>query len=231
MRHSIARESAIAGVIPPGREKIEAGDGICVKIRRIRMRRRACHTDMDQHDALDTFELAARAAFATVERIPRTRGDSGLAAQSEELARAVARVAPEARRIAVAPPADLPSELFAACERLPGVFAGRSKSELSAADVGITDAFAAIARTGTICVALDPDHTGFISLLARMHIAVVSAEDIVEAPRDLFRHDRIGSKGLDRNFVFVTGPSATADMGPLVRGVHGPHQLHVIVLV
>jgi len=31
--------------------------------------------------------------------------------------------------------------------------------------------------------------------------------------------------------VFVTGPSATADMGPLVRGVHGPHQLHVIVLV
>ena len=30
--------------------------------------------------------------------------------------------------------------------------------------------------------------------------------------------------------VFVTGPSATADMGPLVRGVHGPHKLHIIVL-
>jgi len=30
--------------------------------------------------------------------------------------------------------------------------------------------------------------------------------------------------------VFVTGPSATADMGPLVRGVHGPHKLHILVL-
>jgi L-lactate dehydrogenase complex protein LldG len=186
---------------------------------------------MDQRDALDAFEHAARAAFATVERISRTDGHTGLDGQSEELARAVARVAPEARRIAVAPPADLPPELFAACERLPGVFTGRTKSELSAADVGITDAFAGVARTGTICIALDPDHTGFISLLARMHIAVLDAEDIVEAPRDLFRRDRIGGKGLDRNFVFVTGPSATADMGPLVRGVHGPHRLHVIVLV
>jgi L-lactate dehydrogenase complex protein LldG len=182
---------------------------------------------MVQNAALDKFEIAARAAAATVERIPLA-GD--VAEQSEELARAVLRVAPAARRIAVAPPADLPSDLFAGCQRLPGVFTGRGKTELAAADVGITDAFAAIARTGTICVALDPDHTGFISLLARMHIAVVSARDIVEAPRDLFRHDRIGSKGLDRNFVFVTGPSATADMGPLVRGVHGPHRLHVIVL-
>jgi L-lactate dehydrogenase complex protein LldG len=182
---------------------------------------------MTQLDALDAFENAARASAATVERIPRT---SGISEQAADLARAVQRVAPDARRIAVAPPADLPAELFAACERLPGVFTGRGKSELAAADVGITDAFAAIARTGTICVALDPDHTGFISLLARMHIAVLDADDIVEAPRDLFRRDCVAGKGLDRNFVFVTGPSATADMGPLVRGVHGPHRLHVIVL-
>jgi L-lactate dehydrogenase complex protein LldG len=187
---------------------------------------------MAEYNALDAFEAAARGAAATVERIPRAPGVAGIVDQSEQLARAVQRVAPEARRIAVAPPADLPVELFAACERLPGVFTGRSKSELASADVGITDAFAAIARTGTICIALDPDHTGFISLLARMHIAVLSAEDIVPAPRDLFRRgDRIGDKGLERNFVFVTGPSATADMGPLVRGVHGPHRLHVIVLV
>ncbi|MGB6546979.1 MAG: LUD domain-containing protein [Candidatus Acidiferrales bacterium] len=183
---------------------------------------------MDRLYSLDAFETAARAAAATVERIPRF---ADISEQSEQLARAVLRAAPDARRIAVAPPADLAPELFAACERLPGVFTGRGKSELAAADLGITDAFAAVARTGTICIALDPDHTGFISLLARMHIAVLDADDIVEAPRDLFRRDRIGSKGLDRNFVFVTGPSATADMGPLVRGVHGPHRLHVIVLV
>jgi len=189
---------------------------------------RARHTEsMDRYDILDTFERAAIAAAATVERLQRS---SGPQEQAEELACAVRRAAPDARRIAVAPPADLPPELFAACERLPGVFAGRGKSELAAADVGITDAFAGVARTGSVCIALDPDHTGFISLLARMHVAVVAAEDIVEAPRELFRRDRLRGKGLDRNFVFVTGPSATADMGPLVRGVHGPHRLHIIVL-
>ena len=182
---------------------------------------------MNQPDILETFERAARAAAATFERLPRA---ADVREQSEALARAVLRVAPDARRIAVAPPADLAPELFAACERLPGVFPGRGKSELAAADVGITDAFAGVARTGSVCIALDPDHTGFISLLARMHIAVLAAGDIVEAPRELFRRDRCGGKGLDRNFVFVTGPSATADMGPLVRGVHGPHRLHIIVL-
>jgi L-lactate dehydrogenase complex protein LldG len=182
---------------------------------------------MNRPDFLDTFERAARAAAATVERLPRA---TDLCEQSEALARAVLRVAPDARRVAIAPPADLAPELFSSCERLPGVFSGRGKSELAAADVGITDAFAGVARTGSVCIALDPDHTGFISLLARMHVAVVAAEDIVEAPRELFRRDRLGGKGLDRNFVFVTGPSATADMGPLVRGVHGPHRLHIIVL-
>ncbi|MFW5973924.1 MAG: LUD domain-containing protein, partial [Natrialbaceae archaeon] len=30
--------------------------------------------------------------------------------------------------------------------------------------------------------------------------------------------------------VLATGPSATADMGTLVQGVHGPHEVHVVVL-
>jgi len=72
--------------------------------------------------------------------------------------------------------------------------------------------------------------TGMASLLAPLHIAVVAAETIVPQPRDLFREDVLGGKGLIRNFVFITGPSATADMGPLVRGVHGPHRLRIIVL-
>ena len=73
-------------------------------------------------------------------------------------------------------------------------------------------------------------YAGVISLLSRTHIAVLSAETIVERPADLFDPNCLGGKGLQRNFVFVTGPSATADMGPLVRGVHGPHHLHIIIL-
>jgi L-lactate dehydrogenase complex protein LldG len=63
-----------------------------------------------------------------------------------------------------------------------------------------------------------------------MHIAVARRSDMVARPGDLLRPDCLGGKGVTRNFVYVTGPSATADMGPLVRGVHGPHRLHVILL-
>ncbi|TKX83368.1 hypothetical protein EXE43_24625, partial [Halorubrum sp. SS5] len=30
--------------------------------------------------------------------------------------------------------------------------------------------------------------------------------------------------------VFATGPSATADMGGLVHGAHGPKEVHVVLL-
>jgi L-lactate dehydrogenase complex protein LldG len=171
---------------------------------------------------VEQFEKAARVAAASVERIPRSR---------EALAEAVLRLVPDAKRIAVAEPLDLPTDLFESCRRLPGVFTGRSKQDLESADVGITDAFAGVARTGSVCVSVDHNYLGYISLLSRAHIVVLAATDIVERPGDLFRSDRLGGKGLRRNFVFITGPSATADMGPLVRGVHGPHRLHVIILV
>ncbi len=95
---------------------------------------------------------------------------------------------------------------------------------------GVTEAFAAVASTGSVCIDVSHERTGMVSLLAPLQIAVVAAETIVPQPRDLFRADVLDGKGLTRDFVFVTGPSATADMGPLVRGVHGPHKLHIIVL-
>ena len=67
--------------------------------------------------------------------------------------------------------------------------------------------------------------------LAPLHIAVLDSRSIVARPSDLLSADRLGGIGLRRSFVFVTGPSATADMGPLVRGVHGPHRLHILLVV
>ncbi|HVH88843.1 MAG TPA: LUD domain-containing protein [Terriglobales bacterium] len=172
-----------------------------------------------RHDLLAQFEFAARTAYATVEFVPSS---------AVALAAAVGRVAHG--RIAIAEPLDIAHELFAELRRMPGIVTRRSKAELASCDAGITDAFAGVARTGSVCVTVDHEYAGAISLLSRLHIAVLSAETIVERPADLFRPDRLAGKGLTRNFVFVTGPSATADMGPLVRGVHGPHKLHVILL-
>jgi L-lactate dehydrogenase complex protein LldG len=169
---------------------------------------------------LDAFEKAAIAAAATVERAARV---------PDQIAAAVARIVP-AGPLAVAEPLYMPKNLFDGCRRLPGVFDARSRKALDDCVVGITDAFAGVAHSGSICVCIDHEYAGFVSLLSRFHVAVLPAENIVERPADLFRPDRLNGDGLRRNFVFITGPSATADMGPLVRGVHGPHRLHVIVV-
>ncbi len=172
-------------------------------------------------DLIGEFERAACAAAASVERIE---------CSPDAIATAVLRAAPDIGRIAVAETLDVRADLFDACRRLPSAFTARSKDDLKFCDVGITDAFAGVARTGSVCVCVDHDHAGYISLLSRMHMVVLAAENIVQRPGDLLRADRLDGKGLRRNFVFITGPSATADMGPLVRGVHGPHRLHVILL-
>lgn len=170
---------------------------------------------------IDQFEAAAKAAVATVEVIDRTPA---------ALRDAIFRAAGDANRILFAPPQDLPADLFADFARDSRVLAEPTAEELVNSPAGVTEAFAGVARTGSVCVDVGYQRTGMASLLAPLHVAVVAAETIVPQPRDLFREDVLGGRGLQRSFVFITGPSATADMGPLVRGVHGPHRLHVIVL-
>jgi L-lactate dehydrogenase complex protein LldG len=172
-------------------------------------------------ERITRFVAAARAVAATVECVERS---------AQAIGDAVAKAAPGAKRIVVAEACDIPDSLFDLCRKLPGVFSERTRRDLASADVGVTDAFAAIATTGTLCVRIDEGMIGYASLLARTHIVVVDADRIVERPSDLFRHDCLNGEGLRVNFVYITGPSATADMGPLVRGVHGPHHLHVVVL-
>jgi L-lactate dehydrogenase complex protein LldG len=175
----------------------------------------------EQVSLLEKFTTAATNAVATVEVIDRSPA---------ALRDAILRVAENANRILYAPPNDLPVALFGDFAADPRVVADASPDEMVHSAAGVTEAFAAVASTGSVCVNVSHERTGMVSLLAPLQIAVVAAETIVPQPRDLFRADVLDGKGLKRDFVFVTGPSATADMGPLVRGVHGPHKLHIIVL-
>jgi len=170
---------------------------------------------------IEQFAASAAAAVATIELIDRT---------PVALRDAILRATGDADRILFAPPQDLPAELFAEFARDPRVRSDPTAEELVNSPAGVTEAFAGVARTGSVCVDVAYQRTGMASLLAPLHIVVVAAETIVPRPRDLFRDDLLDGKGLARSFVFITGPSATADMGPLVRGVHGPHRLHIIVL-
>ena len=174
---------------------------------------------------VEQFEASAKAAGATVEIIDRS---------PKAIREAIFRVTGQAGEILFAAPQDLPADLFADlfAEFVgdPRVVLDPSAEEWVYTPAGVTEAFAGVARTGSVCVDVGYQSTGLASLIAPLHIAVVAAETIVPQPRDLFRDDVLGGKGLARSFVFITGPSATADMGPLVRGVHGPHRLHIIVL-
>ena len=66
----------------------------------------------------------------------------------------------------------------------------------------MTETFAGVARTGSVCIDVGYQRTGMASLLAPLHIAVVAAETIVPQPRDLLRSDVLGGKGLTCSFVF-----------------------------
>jgi L-lactate dehydrogenase complex protein LldG len=175
----------------------------------------------EQVSLIEQFTTSAKAAVATVEVIDRSPA---------ALHDAVLRAAGDANRILYAPPRDLPGALFSDTASDPRVAANATPDQMVHSAAGLTEAFAAVASTGSVCVNVSHERTGMVSLLAPLQIAVVAAETIVPQPRDLFRADVLDGRGLVRDFVFVTGPSATADMGPLVRGVHGPHKLHIIVL-
>jgi L-lactate dehydrogenase complex protein LldG len=174
-----------------------------------------------QSSLLDDFVKAATAAVAQVQIVERTPA---------ALCTAILGAIGDAPRILYSPPQELPQSLFEEFIRHPRVRVNPTPEEMVATPAGVTEAFAGVASTGSICIDIGFERTGMTSLLAPLQVAVVAAETIVPQPRDFFRPDVLDGRGLARDFVFVTGPSATADMGPLVRGVHGPHKLHIIVL-
>src|SRR5439155_26952553 len=99
-------------------------------------------------------------------------------------------------------------------------------------DVGITTAQAAIAETGTLVLEAETERHRLVSLLPPVHIAIVYSRDIVLTIGDALSQLRGNErKQMSRAITFITGPSRTADIElTLTVGVHGPKQLHVIVI-
>jgi len=99
------------------------------------------------------------------------------------------------------------------------------------ADLGISGVVHAIAETGTLVLASGPAEPRSLSLLPPVHIAVVGQSQLLP---DLFdwcaglEHDKAR---LPSCLSLITGPSKTGDIElKLVTGVHGPGEVHVIVI-
>jgi L-lactate dehydrogenase complex protein LldG len=118
---------------------------------------------------------------------------------------------------------------------LPGVHIGPNAEEplrrmCAGADLGITGADYALADTGSLVLLSSAEEARVISLLPPVHLAVLSRERILTNLDELF-HVVPDPGQLTSSMVLITGPSRTADIEQiLIRRVHGPGDLHVLIL-
>jgi len=96
------------------------------------------------------------------------------------------------------------------------------------AGIGITSADIAIAETGTLVVCSKPGQERISSLIPPVHLAVITAEQIVP---DLLDAIPLLPQPLPSNTALITGPSKTGDIElQLTTGVHGPGKWYVVVV-
>lgn len=99
--------------------------------------------------------------------------------------------------------------------------------------VGITEAFCAIAETGTL-MTLSGAHTPpAASLLPETHIAVLRRAQIVPAMEEAWQllRDVHGANTMPRAVNFISGPSRTSDIEQtLTLGAHGPYRVHIVLV-
>jgi len=101
---------------------------------------------------------------------------------------------------------------------------------LERAETGVTPATFGVANYGSVLLPSTADGAEPVSLYPTLHVPVVRAGDVLpDLPEAL---DRFGDMARedDASAIVATGPSATADMGKLVLGAHGPEAVHVVML-
>ena len=104
------------------------------------------------------------------------------------------------------------------------------------ADVGISGANFAVAESGTLVIISNEGNARLVTTLPPVHIALVTTEKFVETLEQattLLKALIAASSGLKlTSYVsFITGPSKTSDIEKeLVVGVHGPGEVHIVIL-
>lgn len=93
-------------------------------------------------------------------------------------------------------------------------------------ELGVTGVDAALPETGTLLLRSSPDRPRVVSLLPRVHLAILRQSALRADLHQVFAEVKD-----DGYVVLVTGPSRTADIElTLTLGVHGPKSLYVWLL-
>lgn len=104
-----------------------------------------------------------------------------------------------------------------------------SRAELEGTHTGITEAVLGVADYGSVVLRRNA-WAEAASLFVERHVAVLRASDLVSGLPAALRWIGADVRETSSSFVVATGPSATADMGDLVKGAHGPGEVVVIVV-
>lgn len=107
------------------------------------------------------------------------------------------------------------------------------RQQAISADIGITGVDYVIAETGSAVLLPRKGVSRVISLLPPVHIAVVEAGQVLPSLDELFtlRRREFLNGNLGSYMNLISGPSRSADIEyQLVTGVHGPGEVHMVLL-
>jgi L-lactate dehydrogenase complex protein LldG len=105
--------------------------------------------------------------------------------------------------------------------------------QMAALDVGLVEADYLLADTGTAMVACGEPRQRLLCYLPPASVVVARTERLVEHMPAVWEEiaGRCADPALRGEFVFITGPSRTADIEKiLILGVHGPKRLVVLMV-
>lgn len=177
-------------------------------------------TDRDRAQVLDTFVRFTQDYRAVVERCT-----------ASTLADRIAGVLAQANAERIGIPPGLDRRWTNQVHGTLVVDDGLSTADLDTIDAVVTGAAVAIADTGTVVL----DHCGnqgrrALTLVPDMHLCVVLESQVVaDVPTAVLALRP--SIAAHRALTWISGPSATSDIElNRVEGVHGPRNLHVILV-
>jgi len=123
-------------------------------------------------------------------------------------------------------------ELSALCdERGIRLITGGLRDHLAGIDIGVTPVQFGIAETGTLVIESSSEEVRLATMVSEVHIGLLPRSAIRESAFDLESELGAWMKQSPNYTAFITGASRTADIERvLALGVHGPLELHILIL-